>query len=84
MKRPLFAVKNIRVLEKRILGKQKNTLKMRLADETGCIIDGIMFGDAEELSREISYDRKISILYYPRINQYGGRRSIQLEIKDIS
>ncbi len=80
--KPAFAAKNIRVSDMRVLGKQKNALKLRLRDEYGAAADGIMFGDAESLQAEIAAAGSISILYYPKINEFAGRKSIQLEIRD--
>ncbi|MDD5832635.1 MAG: single-stranded-DNA-specific exonuclease RecJ [Clostridiales bacterium] len=82
--RPLFACKSIRVLEKRVLGKHRNALKLRIADGYGRCFDGIMFGDADELIKTIPCDTECSVLYYPKINEYGGRKSIQLEIREFS
>ncbi|MDO4960879.1 MAG: single-stranded-DNA-specific exonuclease RecJ [Eubacteriales bacterium] len=82
--RPVFAAKNVSISGMRILGKNKNALKLRAVDEYGVGADAVMFGDAENLLRELSAAGKISILYYPVINEFGGRRSIQLEIKDYS
>ena len=80
--KPLFAIKHIHISELRVLGKQKNVLKLRLHDEKGIHVDGIMFGDAEALYGELRGARSISMLYYPEINEFAGRKSIQLEIKD--
>ncbi len=80
--RPVFARSHIRVSGLKVLGKQKNVLRMRLTDENGISLDGIMFGDAEELYRELIGTGEISVLYYPKINEFNGRRTIQLEIRD--
>ncbi len=80
--KPLFAVKNVHISDLRVLGRMKNVLKLRLTYGGGIYIDGIMFGEAERMYEELEHARSISILYYPQINEYAGRRSIQLEIKD--
>ena len=80
--KPAFAAKNIQVTDMRVLGRQRNALKLRLRDEHGTYADGIMFGEADEIYAELDGHKSISILYYPRINEYAGKRSIQLEIKD--
>ena len=80
--KPAFAAKNIQVTDMRVLGRQRNALKLRLRDEHGTYADGIMFGEADEIYAELDSHKSISILYYPKINEYAGKRSIQLEIKD--
>ena len=80
--KPAFAAKNIQVTDMRVLGRQRNALKLRLRDVLGTYADGIMFGEADEIYAELDSHKSISILYYPRINEYAGKRSIQLEIKD--
>lgn len=81
--KPIFAAKDISFSDKRVLGKQKNVLKLRLRDTYGASLDAVMFGDAEKMSRELDGAKKLSILYYPKINEYAGRRSIQIELADI-
>ena len=80
--KPAFAVKGIHISDMRVLGRMKNVLKLKLRDDNGTYADGIMFGDAESMQEELKDAKSISILYYPTINEYAGRRSIQLEIKD--
>ncbi len=80
--KPVFAVKGIHISDMRVLGKLKNVLKLKLNDAGGIYIDGIMFGDAEHMYEELKGAQSISILYYPSINEYAGRRTIQLEIKE--
>ncbi len=81
--KPAFAAKNLHITETRVLGRQGNVLRLRLRDERGVYADGIMFNDdAARIEIELRKAESISILYYPRINEYAGRKSIQLEIKD--
>ena len=80
--KPLFAVRDVHITDLRVLGRMKNVLKLRLNDAHGTYIDGIMFGDAGQMYDELREARSISILYYPQINEYAGRKSMQLEIKD--
>ena len=80
--KPVFAVKGIHISDMRVLGKLKNVLKLKLQDAGGTYVDGIMFGDAEHMCEELRTAASISILYYPAINEYAGRRTIQLEIKE--
>ncbi len=80
--KPVFAQNHIRVSGLKVLGKQKNVLKMRLTDANGISLDAIMFGDAVALREELAGAEEISILYYPKINEFAGRRTLQLELRD--
>lgn len=79
--KPVFAQSGLRILSKRILGKNRNVVKLRIGDGEGYIMDGIYFGDADEFLEGISGKEEISLLYYPEINSYMGRESLQAVIK---
>ena len=96
--KPNFAVKGLMVKAARILGKNNNVLKLNLTDGY-LNIDGIYFGDIEvalEIIKnkfgEYEYNKmlngqtnmvKIDIVYFPDINEYNGRKSVQLLIQNI-
>ena len=73
--KPLFAQKNLWVSQMRVFGK------MRLTDENGYPMDGVYFGNGDEFAEEGRGKRKISIVYYPDINMYQGRESLQVIIR---
>ena len=78
--KPKFARKDIKILSKNILGKNKNVVKMVLEDVDGTRMDGIYFGDGEAFFEELKDKKEIDIIYYPDINEYGGRESLQVII----
>ena len=80
--RPKFADRGLRLKGMRVLGKMKNALKLELADEKNRLCEGIMFGDAVTLQKELSGAGSIDIIYTPKINEYMGKRSIQIEIEE--
>lgn len=80
--KPLFAQKNLRVLESRILGKNRNVAKLRLMDETSAVIDGMYFGEAEEFIQFAKNRETISVTYYPEINRYMGKENLQIVIQN--
>lgn len=80
--KPLFAQKNLRVLESRILGKNRNVAKLRLMDETSAVIDGMYFGEAEEFIQFAKSRETISVTYYPEINRYMGKENLQIVIQN--
>jgi len=92
---PLLAEKNIPILKIDILGKNANTIKIKCvmpgANKT---IDGIFFNRVDEFI-EMLKDRygeehmnylsnprgmKLDLIFSPQINEYNGRKSIQLKI----
>lgn len=78
--KPKFARKGIKILSKNILGKNKNVVKMLLEDDDGTRLDGIYFCDGEAFFDELKGNNEIDIIYYPDINEYGGRESLQVII----
>ena len=79
--KPLFAQKNLWISQMRVFGKNRNVVKMRLMDENGYPMDGVYFGNGDEFAEEGRGKRKISIVYYPDINMYQGRESLQVIIR---
>ena len=80
--RPLFAQKGLRVLSSRILGKNRNVAKLQLSDHTGCVIDAVYFGEADEFINAVKGSNSISVTYYPEINRYQGRETLQIVIRN--
>lgn len=79
--KPLFAQKNLWISQMRVFGKNRNVVKMRLTDENRYPMDGVYFGNGDEFAEEGRGKRKISIVYYPDINMYQGRESLQVIIR---
>lgn len=80
--KPIFAQKGLRVLDSGILGKNKNVAKVRLLDPQGIAMDGIYFGEADAFVRFIQEKDTISVTYYPEINTFRGRESLQIIIQN--
>lgn len=80
--KPLFACRDLKPMALRVLGRNRNALKMSLRDGDGRIFDAIKFGNADELKEDIEKKERISILYYPQINSFRGINSIQFMIED--
>ena len=94
--KPIFAGRNIRLINGRILGKNKNVLKMKVEDKNGTVIDAMYFGDIsgffevleekygagakDRLLSGNGRDMMISITYYPGINEYMGKTTLQIVI----
>ena len=80
--KPVFADKNIRVKERRIVGKNRNVLKLTLEDEYGFCYPAVCFSHAEQMVDFLDQQDKISIVYYPEINSYMGREEVQFVISN--
>ena len=80
--KPLFAQKNLRVLKVGIYGKTQNTVKLPLRDPSGAVMDGLYWGEAKEFADFVRSHETISVTYYPRINSYMGRESLQIVIQN--
>ena len=78
--KPVFADKNIRVWQKRIVGKNRNVLKLVLKDSAGGCYPAVYFGRAEEFFEFLEEKDTISIVYYPEINSYMGREEKQFVV----
>ena len=77
----MFAQKGLRVSGTKVLGKNRNVVKMRLIDEAGYPLDAVYFGDGDAFLQDVSKKNSIAILYYPEINSYMGRETLQVVIK---
>lgn len=78
--KPLFAESKLRVIQPRIFGKNRNVLKCRLEDQQGNQMEAVYFGEVEDCLRQMEKKQVMSFTYYPSINEYMGRRTIQLTI----
>lgn len=78
--KPLFAESKLRVIQPRIFGKNRNVLKCRLEDQQENQMEAVYFGEVEDCLRQMEKKQIMSFTYYPSINEYMGRRTIQLTI----
>lgn len=94
--KPVFAERNVEFLKAWILGKNRNILKFRVKDANQTEMDAIYFGDAEKMIdyMEKQFGKrateqvfaggaagiKMAVTYYPGINEYMGRKSLQITI----
>ena len=78
--KPLFAERNLRAVSPRIFGKNRNVLKCRLQDQQGNQMEAVYFGDVEDCLQTMERKQVMSFTYYPTINEYMGRRTLQLTI----
>ena len=93
--KPIFAARGVTLLGARILGKNRNVLKIKAQDANGSVIEAMLFQNVEGFLKnmEETYGRmevdallqgrgghiKIAVTYYPDINEYMGKRTPQGE-----
>lgn len=96
--KPIFVEKQIEILRAAKLGKNKNVLKMQVKDETGTSMEAMYFGDIEVfeayLEEKFGYQAvsamwngrssgiKLAFTFYPAINEYMGRKTVQIVIQN--
>ncbi len=96
--KPVFADRNIQILSLRILGKNQNVCRMQVKSQGGVIFTALYFGQVQQfldfLEEKYSMDAVkramagresgilVSFVYYPEINVYNGRESIQIVVKN--
>ena len=94
--KPIFAARGVTLLGARILGKNRNVLKIKAQDANGSVIEAMLFQNVEGFLKnmEETYGRmevdallqgrgghiKIAVTYYPDINEYMGKRTPQIVI----
>ena len=77
--RPIFVSRNLRVKSSRTVGRDKSHLKLTVSDGN-VNIDGIAFR-LGHLKPDLP--AKIDLLYTFEVNEWQGRKSLQLNVRDI-
>lgn len=96
--KPLFAQQHLSVLRLSRIGKNRNVVKMSVIGPEGIIMDALYFGDTDVffdfLEEEYGRDNvaaalrgmrntiDIGVTYYPQINEFQGKRSLQIVIQN--
>ncbi len=81
-RKPVFAMKELHVRYPKIVGKNRNVVKMMLEDKNGFKIDSVYFGDPEPFMERAKLPQPIAVTYYPEINSFNGRESLQVVVTD--
>ena len=80
--KPQFAQKNLHIRSVRVLGKNRNAVKLSLVTEQGLPMDGMLFTEGDRFVEELGHSRTIDVIYYPDINEYNGNRTLQIIIRE--
>ena len=95
--KPSFGMKKLKVVEAKVLGKNKNVLKLKLSDGR-LYIEGIYFGDIEGFENAIKdelgeseYNKVfnglqnnlyLDLICIPEVNEFNGNKKVQLVISN--
>ncbi|NLK75948.1 MAG: single-stranded-DNA-specific exonuclease RecJ [Clostridiales bacterium] len=96
--KPLFAEKDLTIKSARVIGKNGNGIMFKVVNMYGKMMDALYFGDVEQffnyLGERYGFEEaenlrtgrgtniKLTVTYYPRINEYNGYRSMQILIQN--
>ena len=94
--KPIFADKNISIINAYKIGKQKNMLKLTLQNQQGAVMEGMMFRGCEDFelfgAEKFGEDQlekiyhgefnnvQIAFTYYPSVNEFRGNKKLQVII----
>lgn len=79
--KPVFAARGVVMQYVKIIGKNKNVAKATAIDAAGNRMEAICFHDAQEFAERCERNNgKMSITFYPGINEFRGERQIQIVI----
>jgi len=78
---PVFMTRNVEVIDSRIVGKEKDHLKLKLKDK-GASFWAVGFGMAEAFS-DLGPEKKIDVAYNLEENAWNGSVSLELKLKDL-
>lgn len=96
--KPVFADRDIHILSIRIVGKNHNVCKMQVQGRNHTVMEAVYFGQVEAFldylrkkngAQAVEWTMegrdggiRVSFIYYPEINVYNGRESLQIVVKN--
>lgn len=96
--KPLFAEKNLLICKMSIIGKNGNVLRLTLENRYRKKMEAVYFGDVsgfvhfieekygvdeiDKLKLGRYSEAKITVAYYPVVNEYNGRKSLQIILQN--
>jgi single-stranded-DNA-specific exonuclease len=79
--RPIMTASGVRILgEPRVVGDRKNHVQIRVA-QGEAVVKAVAWNMAERF-QGVAADSVVSIAFHPSVNEWNGRREVQLELKD--
>ena len=93
--KPVFASRNAAIRSARLIGKNRNMLRLQLFDGS-TVMEAVYFGDAQAFLDQVEEKRgrdareaffaggyrdvRISVTFYPGVNEYMGQKTMQIVI----
>ena len=81
--KPVFADKNLKLKEKKVLGSSRNVLKLSFETENGYYANAVYFCEADVVNETLEIGKKYAVLYYPDLNTFNDKVSIQMVVQSI-
>jgi len=78
---PRLGARGLGVVSSRIVGGKH--LKFRLRQQNGTFLDAIAFNRAHLLGNQVKDGARIAAVFTPRLNAWNGKKTVELEIRDI-
>lgn len=95
--KPVFAERNLKISGIRLLGKSMRAARLKVQNEAGKVMEALYFGDmtyfrsyleekfgknqTERCYQNRENDVTLSVTYYPRMNEWNGKREIQIVVQ---
>lgn len=87
---PVFSTRNVSVIDAHMIGNGNKHLKLKVRQNMGdkkpvihgSVFDAIAFGMGE-LHPDLTHEKPVDIAYTIDMNEWNGRRNLQLKIKDV-
>lgn len=96
--KPLFAEKNLKLQKAAVLGKNRNVLKFTMYNQNGTAMEAMYFGDVEQMQEYLAKkygeeelqklflgranEMYLSVTYYPTVNEFRDRKTLQIVIQN--
>ncbi|HIS57115.1 MAG TPA: single-stranded-DNA-specific exonuclease RecJ [Candidatus Fimimorpha excrementavium] len=96
--KPIFAQQHFQIAKGSIIGKNKNVMKFQVIGQDNTAMEALYFGDLDDLIQLIKTeygeeqfermmegrrnDVDLAFTYYPSVNEFRGRRSLQIVIQN--
>ncbi|MBQ2871982.1 single-stranded-DNA-specific exonuclease RecJ [bacterium] len=76
---PLFAIKNLTLQTQRVVGQSGNHLKFNCSDRNYNTVDCVFWNHS---SLNVPTGKTLDIAFYPKLNEFNGNRTLQLDVQD--
>lgn len=77
---PLFACRNVKLREKRLVGQQSRHLKLKLENTA---VNDVIAWNMGDLSDSLTCNETIDMVFVPKYNEWQGQKKLQLTARDV-